>query len=412
VQSIVFDTPYVFVPPYPGVLWPAFLQQLLPRHLRRSYQITQVECHGLEHLRQSKQAGHGILLAPNHCRPVDPFVVGEVARQAGLLPYTLASWHLFMQSHLQSWMLRRAGVFSIYREGMDRAAINASVDILSEGKRPLVLFPEGVVSRTNDQLSPLMEGTSLIARTAAKKRASATPPGQVVVHPIALRYTFSGELPTAIGPTLDELEHRLSWLPQKELPLLQRIYKLGRALLGLKEMEYLGSYQTGDIGERLLRLINHLLEPLEKEWVPGKPERSVVLRVKKLRMAILPDMVQGDISDAERERRWRQLADMYLAQQLSCYPPDYIALNPTVDRMLETVERFEEDLTDVARPYGPMKATVHVGEAIPVSPTRERGAAEDPLMLAVETSLKTMLGIGQTPLATPDTATANTPGRN
>ena len=52
--------------------------------------------------------------------------------------------------------------------------------------------------------------------------------------------------------------------------------------------------------------------------------------------------------------RWlRQLADLYLAQQLHCYSGDYLADAPTPERLLETVERYEEDLTDTARPHPP-----------------------------------------------------------
>ena len=38
---------------------------------------------------------------------------------------------------------------------------------------------------------------------------------------------------------------------------------------------------------------------------------------------------------------------------------------------LETVERFEEDLTDRIRLHGPIRAKIMIGEAIEVSPTRE-----------------------------------------
>jgi 1-acyl-sn-glycerol-3-phosphate acyltransferase len=391
VKNIIIDKPYVFVPPYKGRLWPKFLQRFSRRRLRRLFGIHRVECRGLEHLRASRVAGHGILLAPNHCRPCDPFVISELARQAGEIPYTVASWHLFMQGRFQSWSLRRAGVFSIYREGMDRAALNAATEILTNAERPLVIFPEGVISRSNDRLNVLMEGTALVARAAAKKRAGATPPGQVVVHPVALRYTYQGSIEEALSPTLDEIESRLSWRPQRGLPLPERITKVGEALLGLKEMEFLGAPQQGGIFGRVARLIDHLLVPLEKEWLQGRSDGSVVGRVKKLRTAILPDLVSGELSVAERDRRWRQLADMYLAQQMWCYPPDYIRSDPHPDRMLETVERFEDDLTDRCRVYSPMKVTAHVGPAILVNPVRERGAAEDPVMTALETQLKTML---------------------
>ena len=393
-QPIVIDKPYVFIPPHRGTFWPRLLQHFLPRRLWRVYGVDKVECRGLERLRESLAAGHGVLLTPNHCRPADPFVIGEVCRQAGALPFMLASWHVFMQNRAQSWLLRRTGAFSIYREGMDRAAINTAIGILAEGRRPLVLFPEGVINRTNDQLGPLMEGVSLIARAAAKQRAAAAAPSQVVVHPVALRYHFRGDITTAVAQTLSDLERSLSWQPQRDMPLVDRMAKLAHALLALKEIEYLGATQAGSLFERLDHLIDSLLVPLEKEWLGGKRDKNVVARVKKLRIAILPDMVQGEISEAERERRWRQLADMYLAQQLSFYPPDYIGTDPSPDRLLETVERFEEDLTDACRRYAPMEAIATIGPAIPVSPTRERGAAEDPLMTAVETQLKSMLASG------------------
>ena len=131
--------------------------------------------------------------------------------------------------------------------------------------------------------------------------------------------------------------------------------------------------------------------PLEQEWLDENRGGNVVARVKMLRTAILPDMIHGQISDSERERRWRQLADMYIVQQMSHYPPDYIKSKPTSERMLETVERFEEDLTDVCRTHAPMTATVQVGEAIPVSPKRDRSVIEDPIMSAIEASLLSML---------------------
>src|SRR3954462_7776556 len=106
----------------------------------------------------------------------------------------MASWHLFMQARLKRFLLQRAGAFSIYREGIDRAAINSAIEILENAERPLVIFPEGYIARTNDKLNDLMDGVSLIARSAAKKRAKLDPPKKVVVHPIALRYKFNGDI--------------------------------------------------------------------------------------------------------------------------------------------------------------------------------------------------------------------------
>ena len=98
----------------------------------------------------------------------------------------------------------------------------------------------------------------------------------------------------------------------------------------------------------------------------------------------------GGIDD-ERDRRWRQLADCYLAQQLSLYPRDYIRRDGPPERLLETVERFEEDMTDKARVHGPLKITIEIGEAIQVSPKRVKGVKTDPLMSELEQRLSSML---------------------
>jgi hypothetical protein len=393
-QNIVIDKPYVPVLPHKGRIWPALLSLYVPHLLKKKYAIDPVECLRTDRLIASLSAGHGILLTPNHSRDEDPLLMGMLSRSVKSPFFVLASWHVFMQDKLQSFLLRRAGAFSIYREGIDRGAVNTAVEILESARRPLVIFPEGLVSRTNDRLNELLDGTALIARSAAKKRAKLDPPGKVVVHPIAIRYKFLGNIQSAAQSVLDDIESRLTWQNKSSLPLIDRIYKTGSALLALKELEYLGEARNGDISARLTNLINAILNPLEKRWFETEhPNDSVPTRVKRLRSAILPDMTKNEIDEPERQKRWKQLADLYLAQQLAHYPPDYVRSNPTPERLLETVERFDEDLTDKIRLLGPLHATITVGEAIEVSPQRESRGSSDPLMDQIESQLNSLLGI-------------------
>ena len=388
-QNVVIDKPYRFIPPSYSKFWSSAFGLILPQYLDRGWGIASVECRGTESLRQSVRDGHGIVLAPNHCRPIDPLVLGMLIPHIGTPLFAIASWHLFMAGGLTPWIIRRLGAFSVYREGMDRQAVNTAIDILERALRPLVIFPEGVVTRTNDRLTEFLEGTAFIARSGAKKRAKAG--GKVVLHPVAIKYFFRGDLAASVEPVLSSIEHRLTWQPQHSLTLIERIAKLGSALLSLKEVEYLGTPQQGTLHERLLRLIDHILTPLEDEWAQSKHDGHVVARVKRLRTAILPDMVSGEISESERERRWRQLADMYLAQQLSWYPPDYVTSRPSAERLLETVERFDEDITDEARIHRPLHCVIQVAEAIEVSPERDRSAATDPLLARTREVVQGML---------------------
>jgi len=390
-NSVVSDKPYVPVLPYHGTLWPRMLNLYFPRYLRRRYGTVKVEIVGVEKLRASIAAGHGVLVTPNHCRDEDPFILSSVAKELGKPFFVLASAHLFMGSKAQAFLLRRAGAFSIYREGMDKQAVQTSIEILETAERPLAIFPEGHISRTNDRLTPMLEGTALIARQAAKKRAKDNK--KVVVHPIAVRYSFPFDIEPAAAKMLDEIETRMTWRPSRGLPLYERIHKVGAGLLALKELEYLGHTQEGTIGERITKLIDAILTPMEAEWVNGNREGHPVARVKRLRAAILPDIIKGELDEVEKARRWRQLEDADLAQQLYHYPPNYITADGPKGRIIETVERFEEDLTGKITVHGPVEAKVTIGDAIEVGTGREARGESDPLMVAIDEQLRAMLGI-------------------
>ncbi len=391
-QRILIEKPYKFIPPHRGRWWPTIIRDLNLHGfwLRRSEGITGYELRRTEYLKESLRAGHGILLAPNHSRTSDPLAMGWLARETRCLVYAMASWHLFEQSRFMHWAIHKMGGFSVNREGIDRQAINVAIEILETAERPLVIFPEGVVSRTNDRLHALLDGVAFIARTAAKKRARRLPDGKVVVHPVAIKYLFRGDFDATADPVLTEIEQRLSWQAKRDVPTDQRIACIGLALLSLKELEYFGRTYADPLADRIQRLIDRLLAPLEEEWLGKVSLDAVTPRIKALRMKIMPDMVQGRVDATERARRWRQLADIYLAQQISNYPPDYLD-QLTVDRMLETIERFEEDLTDKARVHGNLHTVIEVGPAIEVSPKRQRGLSVDPLMQDLETMLQGML---------------------
>jgi 1-acyl-sn-glycerol-3-phosphate acyltransferase len=390
-HNIVIAKPYRFFPPHRGTLLPSLLLRCVPFYLRHRHGVTRVTCRGVERLNASIAAGHGIVLAPNHCRPCDPMVIAVLAGEVGRYLYIMASWHLFMQNRLQAWLLQRAGAYSVHREGADRQSLDHAIALLSEAERMMLIFPEGVISRNNDRLLYLMEGAAIMARGAARLRAQQSPPGRVVMHPVAIRYVFDGDIDAAVNPVLERIEARMAWRPQRDLALVERVLKVGSAMLALKEIEYFGEAQRGEVGERVHRLVDRLLCPLEDEWRHGRHDGGVVRRVKVLRKAILVDMAGGRLSEAEQERRERQLADMYLAQQLAFYPAGYFEPKPTPERILETVERFEEDTTDVTRVHSPMRAVVDVGEAIAVPAEAQRDDDGDPIMREVREQLMRML---------------------
>jgi 1-acyl-sn-glycerol-3-phosphate acyltransferase len=370
--------------------WPAVFRPLLRPILAKVWGVTSVEIVGLETLRSALRERASVLLAPNHCRPCDPTVVAVLGAQAGTPLYTMASWHQFMGGRFQTWLLRRLGAFSVYREGLDRTAVRTAIELLVEARRPLVIFPEGIITRSNDRLGAFLDGPAFIAYSAAKQRAKNEPGARTLLIPIALRYRFLGRLDESASPVLDRIETRLTWTPRPDLPLIERLRLAGNAILGLKELELVGEFRHATIADRLERLVDEILGPLEVEWKVRKVATDVPSRVRALRAAILPELVEGELSGAERDRRWDQLARLYLAQRLSLYPAGYLEGHPSTERVLETVERLEEDLTDVATVHRPLAVSVTVGEPLVVVADGPRPAA---LTNDVRNRIETLLGI-------------------
>lgn len=391
-QRVFIDEPYKFVPPVYSDWWPRILRLYLRRYVRKTYGVHSIECREVDRLRASLAAGHSIMLAPNHCRMSDPMVLGMMALEVDCYLFAMASWHLFKQGWFQRFMIRRMGAFSVLREGNDRQAIDAAIDILLARRRPLVMFPEGAVTRHNDLVEEMMEGPSFIARQVAKRIKRQSLPGEIVIHPVAVRYAFQGDLKSSLSPVLDDLEARFSWHPQRQLSLVGRIGKIGEALVTLKEVEYLGAARTGDPYERVEKLIREVLGELEQRWQIKDTSGGVIARAKRLRTVLLGDMMAGKVTPEERARRWRGLAATYYLQQMSHYPRDYILREKNLpERVVETVERFEEDFTDQSHKFEPFHAVVQVGEAIHVGPQRDREAPEDPVMAEVKRQLQSML---------------------
>lgn len=391
---LVTESKYTFIPPHEGGFWPRVLGWMTPAYLRWNHRISSIEVRGVERLQRICREGHGVLLAPNHCRMTDALVMQALANAAGQPFYIMASSHLFRGSRVRAWMIRRVGAFSVYREGIDRQAIQKSVEILVAGRRPLVIFPEGALSQSNDRLQALQEGVSFIARTAAARMAKSEPESttrRVFAVPAAIRYVFQGDIEATAGAILSRIEQRLSWTPWEGRSLVDRILRVGAALLSLKEQEFLGTTYEGSLHDRVQRLIDRLLTPLEVEWLGSARPGTAILRVKELRRAILPEMIESNLAAQEIERRWQQLKQAELAQSLSLYPDDYVVSRPTVDRILETVERFNEHLNGEETSYGPRRVIIQVGEPIEVQSQRDRGAKVDPLLSGIEESLTAML---------------------
>lgn len=358
--------PYRFYPPrvQPFFGWAGriYIHYLLRRHNR----VHEVEIRGTEHLVPLLGRGDGVLITPNHTDDADCQVVFELSRRVGRPFYYMAAYQIFTRWNRR--LLSGLGVFPVDRDGADLAAFRAGVDVLVEGRHPLVIFPEGETYHQADRLTPLREGAAVVAATAAKKLSEAS--RNVWIVPAALKYRFlDGHDPLpALEALMAELEGRYSWRPCPERSLVERIYRYGEGTLGLLELDYLGATRSGPLPERLAALRAHILDEMEDRRLGHRSTEAVPVRVKELRRTCLTALADPATTPAEADRLRHDLEDLFVVVQLFSYPGDYVRECPTLERVAETLTKLEEDAlgNQAARPRGPRRAILQLGPPIDV----------------------------------------------
>lgn len=392
-MTVIVDKPYRFVPPHRGNFWPAFIQRfrLVDFYLSRHDGVVDYECRHLERVKKSIDAGHAILLTPNHCRYADPLVLGWPARRLGIHVFAMASWHLFAKSRFDAFAIQKMGGFSIFREGTDRQSLETAIEILVDAVRPLILFPEGTTNRTNDVLQPLLDGVAFIARTAAKRRAKLNA-GRVVVHPVAIKYLFMGDIEQWGDQAISKMESAIGWRPMSDQPLLDRIRRLAEAMMSIHEVRYLGKTTHQPLPQRRDGLVQHLLDHAESQYgLAADSNLEPLGRVRRLRSSLAAELLQ--CQDAARlEKLYHQIDAIELSQQLYSYPDRYLFQFPTTDtQILETIERLQDGLLGRPDHPGPLKSVIEFGEAIEVPCDRGPRGETDPIMIAIQAQLTSML---------------------
>jgi len=342
---------------------------LINRELRERQKIVEIEASGLEHVRAALADGAGVLVTPNHSFHYDSYVLIEAAHRVGTPFHFLTAWQVFAMSKWhEQLMLQWHGCFSINREAADLSAFKTAVEILKSSKEPLVIFPEGDIYHNNDRVTPFRDGAAAIALSAAKKAER-----PVVCVPAALKCFYRDDPSDDLARLMSRLEEAIHWRARPELPLHERIYRFAEGLLALKEYEHLGQPRTGPVRERTQALADAVLARLEQRHSVPNKGGIVPERVKEVRRAVIKAVEKEGLSPTDKDQLTADMDDLFFVIQLFSYPGDYLAERQTIERIAETLDKFEEDVLKADYPgiRGTRRTVVRFGEPIPVPKERD-----------------------------------------
>ncbi|TWU42505.1 lysophospholipid acyltransferase family protein [Novipirellula artificiosorum] len=374
---------------------PWLVDWLRPLRKRRQWselRINRVSVVGESIVRDQLDAGSGVLLMPNHSSHADPYIIYAAADRIGTALYVMATWHVFDgQPWLTQQLLRCHGCFSVDREANDIGAFRLATGILQEKKQPLVLFPEGEIYHCNDRVTPFREGAAAIAVSAARK--SKRP---IVCVPCAMTYRYEDDPTDQLVETMGELEEAILWRRRTGRPLSQRVYQFAEALLAVKELEYFDHASRGPLPERIRVLGDHILSQVESRHGILAGSSSVPERVKAVRRTIIEQLESDDCSSELAAKLNDDLEDMFLVVQSFSYPGDYVKAEPSIERLAETLDKFEEDI--LRRSTASIKAErsvrVQFGDAIAVTGDRKDKGQTSRITSKVEAAVQSMLDEG------------------
>ena len=154
------------------------------------------------------------------------------------------------------------------------------------------------------------------------------------------------------------------------------------------EQKVLDAEQTGSLSNRIPRLIEALLAPLEQEWKRTSSATNIYERVRQLRTAILGHSLKCPSTGSEADQLRRQLDDCTLALHLACGDPTPMADGTTAEHFMEILDALEEDTRGSIRVNRPWRLVIDIGDAIPVKP--KAGSPVSQLREALESQLASL----------------------
>jgi 1-acyl-sn-glycerol-3-phosphate acyltransferase len=310
--------------------------------------------------------GKPYLILCNHPTFHDPMVMFLLSGRLGVPFYYLAAYEQF-DAPVQRWLYQRLGAYSIRRGLADRPSIAHTIEIMQERDCRLVIFPEGGCSFQNDTVMPLRSGGVQMALQAMARRVKV---GKTVrdfyVVPVSLKYRYTGDMKAAIVQALNQLEQALDLPSHGSKDYYQRLRSIAEKLLSRYEQEYsITPDPAANWNQRIAALKFQALEQCELRLgitpAPSEPHRERVYRIRHLLSTrintILPDGTDG--WDVVRKASVRML-------NFDAIYDGYVAANPTPERFLDTLVRFEREVFEIDQPQpkGHRQAIVQIGEPV------------------------------------------------
>jgi 1-acyl-sn-glycerol-3-phosphate acyltransferase len=367
--------PLTFYPPKTSPFWIGVVKLGLRRAIRRQLRVTEIDISDDDLQRLRKLKGQRCLLTPSHSGGYEPHIIMYLSKLLDDIYHYVAAVEVIEQAPITRWLMPRLGVYSIVRGAVDRQSFAMTRQLLAEGKRWLVVFPEGHAIGQNSTLAPFQEGVVQLAFKGYEDARVADAEAHLFCIPIAIKYIYLDDMHDEIDWSLDRLETALSIAKSGSPPSRrERLRQVAEAVLVANEKYHqVRPAPASGMNDRIQNLKTSVASNIERQLgiVPG--DRQTLLDRIRAMFNALDRIVYDEPPKSEYEQRLalerQQLArtlyeDLWRLLQFVAIYEAYVRETMTVERYMDVLGLLELEVFKKRRVWGPRKASIQVGQPI------------------------------------------------
>ena len=375
--------PFTFYAPKTNPLVIGLVKLGIRRTIRKKLRVTEIEIDDTDLDQLRRLQGKRCLLAPSHSGGFEPHIILYLSKLLGDDYNYVAAMELFQQARIYRWLMPRLGVYSIIRGSVDRPSFSITRKLLAEGKRWLVIFPEGQTIWQNSMVIPFQEGVFQLAFKGFEDASKESDDAHLYCIPMAIKYVYLEDMHQDIDESMTRLERKLA-IPDdgSELTRYTRLQRIAETVLtAIESVQGVEPTAESPMNVRIQNLKEHALQRMEQRLeVKANAKQTVLDRVRMLFNTVDRIVSEEPTGSAYEQQLMieRQHAasenyeDLWRLLQLVSIYDGYVKESMTFERFLDVLCLLEMEVCRERRIWGPRKARVKVGTPIDLHEFQDR----------------------------------------
>jgi hypothetical protein len=320
------------------------------------------------------------LLMPSHSGGFEPYIIVYISKLLRESFSYLAAIEAFQRHPAIAWIMQRMGAYSIIRGAADRLSFQMTRRTLSEGKRWLVVFPEGQTVWQNDTVIPFQEGVTQLAFKALEDISADHDPSLLCI-PMAIKYSYQEDMSDEIEGSLKRLESQFEF-ETTEVPSssYDRLRRIAAALLTANETKHTVKVaEDASLDDRIQCMKETIVRGIEEQLeITPRADQLLLDRIRGCFNAV--DKVAGEalptapyaqkLAQERTQAVSNYYADLWRVLQLVAIYDGYVRETLTVERFLDVLCLLEMEVFGERRIWGPRKATIKLGTPVDLNEYR------------------------------------------